>query len=55
MPIGRELPRGIPYKSSGDACPRINIKPLRETNVGMGVLPPWCELWSVRVETMEMM
>ena len=23
MPIGRELPGAIPYKSDGDACPRI--------------------------------
>ena len=40
MLIGRELPGEIPYKRDGDACPRINIKLLRETNVGMGVPPP---------------
>ena len=40
MPIGRELPGGISYKSDRDACPRINIKLLRKTNVGMGVPPP---------------
>ena len=34
MPIGRELPGVIPYKSDGDAYPRINIKALGVTNVG---------------------
>ena len=39
MLIGWELPGGIPYKSDGDACPRIKIKLLKETNVGIRVPP----------------
>ena len=26
---------GLSYKSEGDACQKIQIKPLRETNVGV--------------------
>ena len=26
---------GLSYKSDGDACQKIQIKPLRETNVGV--------------------
>ena len=32
---------GLPYKSDRDACQNIQIKPLRETNVG--VAEAWAE------------
>ena len=32
---------GLPYKSDWDACQNIQIKPLRETNVG--VAEAWAE------------
>ena len=32
---GRGGERGLLYKSDGDVCQKIQIKPLRETNVGV--------------------
>ena len=33
--IRMNVPRGFPYKSDGDARQKIQIKPLRETNMGV--------------------
>ena len=32
---GGRVRGGLPYKSDRDACQKIQIKPLRETNVGV--------------------
>ena len=35
FPVGWVGGRGLPYKSDGDARRKIQIKPLRETKVGV--------------------
>ena len=35
FPVGVGGGRGLPYKSDGDARRKIQIKPLRETKVGV--------------------
>jgi len=29
------MPGGLPYEKVGDACQKIRIKPLKETNLGV--------------------